>query len=88
MDTNFLIMPFVDESPEFVNGFECGQIWEKLKNGGSLVGYTIHTENSAQMQMICDYYKVPCKINVHKSDPEWSELWTANFPTDDEINCW
>jgi hypothetical protein len=80
-----LVMPFVDESIEFVCGFECGQIWEKLKNGNSFVGYTIHTENSAQVQMICDYYKVPCKIEVFKSDPTYSLLWTTAKDIHDSI---
>lgn len=80
MNESNLIMPFVDESPEFVNGFECGQIWEKLKAGHSFCGYLIHTENSAQVQMICDYYAVPCNINVNKDDSTWSLFWTVKFP--------
>lgn len=76
------LMPFIDESESFVHGFECGQIWQKLQGGNSFVGYTIHTENSAQIQMICDHFKLPCKIMVWKSDPTYSLLWTADFPND------
>lgn len=79
-------MPFIDESEEFVHGFECGQVWEKLKSGGSLVGYLIHTENSAQIQMICDYYKVRCKIEVHKDDSTWSCLTTAEEGATEFLN--
>lgn len=75
-----MLMPFIDESHEFVNGFECGQIWEKLKIGNTFCGYMVHTENSAQIQMICDYYVVPCKIMVNKDDPGWSLFWTTSFP--------
>jgi hypothetical protein len=74
------LMPFIDDSLSFVHGFECGQVWLKLEQGNSFVGYTVHTENSAQIQMMCDHFKVPCKIQVHKSDPTYSCLYTSEFP--------
>lgn len=70
------IMPFIDESPEFVHGFECGKIWEVLRMGDELTNHPVHTENSAQLQMICDYYKVECEIKVDGYIPEWSLLTT------------
>lgn len=68
------IMEFIDESPSFVHGYECGTISEKLKIGNTLEKYLIHTENSAQIQMICDLYKIKCFITV--IDDTWSELTT------------
>lgn len=71
-----LLMPFVDASDSFTNGFECGQIWEKIKQGGSMLGYLVHLENSAQIQMICDHFECKCDIKVVTE--EWGELTTHN----------
>lgn len=68
------VMEFIDESPSFVHGYECGTISQKLQSGSILVGYLMHTENSAQVQMICDLYKIKCFIKV--IDETWSELST------------
>jgi hypothetical protein len=67
-----LIMPFVDETEAFCNGFECGQIWEKIKSGQEVTSYPVHLENSAQIQMICDLYLVKCEIVV--TSDEWGLL--------------
>jgi hypothetical protein len=72
-----MVMEFIDPSPEFTNGFECGLIWQKLNDGNVLTGYTVHTENSAQIQMICDHFNVPCVIKPYKSDSSWAELSTT-----------
>jgi hypothetical protein len=67
-------MPFIDESHSFVHGFECGTIWQKLENKSRLRNYLIHLENSAQLQMICDYFEVKCFIK--RTDDTYGELTT------------
>lgn len=74
-------MPFIDESPSFVHGYECGMIAQMLKDGNSLIGYLCHTENSAQIQMICDLYNIKCNITV--IDETWSELTTHGLVKED-----
>jgi hypothetical protein len=61
---NSLLMPFIEQSEIYVHGFEAGMIWQILERGEQILGRIIHLENSAQIQMICDYYKVKCKITV------------------------
>jgi hypothetical protein len=85
---NKLLMPFIDESESFTNGFECGQIWEKLQfikeldmPGSRIKDYLIHLENSAQIQAICDHFEVRCFI-AQVSD-EWATL-TTHYTGDEE----
>ena len=51
-------MPFIDESESFTNGFECGQIWEKISQGEMLEKYLCHSENEEQIKMICESFGV------------------------------
>lgn len=85
MKKDLMVIDFIDDSINFVHGFECGLIWNKIENGIHLVGYMIHTENSAQVQGICDYFKVHCKIEVCKEPTGWSLLTTHNMNFPDEI---
>ena len=55
---NTLLMPFIDESESFTNGFECGQIWEKISQGETLEKYLCHSENEEQIKMICESFGV------------------------------
>lgn len=55
---NTLLMPFIDESESFTNGFECGQIWEKISQGERLEKYLCHNENEEQIKMICEGFGV------------------------------
>lgn len=55
---NTLLMPFIDESESFTNGFECGQIWEKISQGETLEKYLCHDENEEQIKMICESFGV------------------------------
>ncbi len=55
---NTLLMPFIDESESFTNGFECGQIWEKISQGEILEKYLCHSENEEQIKMICESFGV------------------------------
>lgn len=74
-------MPFIDESPSFVHGYECGTISQKLQDGNRLIKYLCHIENSAQIQMICDLYKIKCFITV--IDDTWGYLTTHSNEGDD-----
>jgi hypothetical protein len=71
--SNTLLMPFVDESESFTNGFECGQVWQRISDGESFERCLIHKCNEKQIEMICESFGV--KYLIQKSaDPEWSLL--------------
>lgn len=67
-----LIMPFKDQSKSFTNGFECGQIWEKMENGVEFKMYPIHYENIKQIQMMADRFGYELEILDYNID--WSEM--------------
>lgn len=58
MEQNTLLMPFLDESESFTNGFECGQIWQRISEGETFEKQLIHTENKEQVEMICRSFGV------------------------------
>lgn len=70
--SNVLIMPFLDKGESFTNGFECGQIWNKIEEGEVLEGYLIHTENIEQIKLICRTFGVECGIEI--CNEEWAYL--------------
>lgn len=51
-----LIMPFIDESKSFTEGFECGMIWGLIKSGECLDNHPIHNVNVEQVKMICETF--------------------------------
>jgi hypothetical protein len=69
MEKNTLLMPFLDESESFTNGFECGQIWQRVSEGETFDKQLIHTENKEQIEMICRSFGVDFGII------EYNETW-------------
>lgn len=59
------LMPFFDKSDAFTEGFECGQIWERIKNGETFVGQPIHVKNIPQIELICEMYGVTPEIEIY-----------------------
>ncbi len=70
-----LLMPFLTDDPIFTEGFECGMLWEKMKNSESFDLLPIHVANIKQIELICHHFGYEYKINSY--DDEWSQL-TAN----------
>ncbi len=80
-EKNMLLMPFEDSSESFTNGFECGQIWEKLQSNEKLNGYLIHSCNIKQIKKIAETFMTLITIK-ETSDEEWSLLYTKDFEMD------
>jgi hypothetical protein len=51
-----LVMPFLDESESYCNGFELGQIWERMKNGDQINTQPVHVTNKKQLVLCCEYH--------------------------------
>ncbi len=46
-----LVLPFIDQSPEFCHGFECGQQYARMQHGrDNAFSQTVHTENLGQLR--------------------------------------
>lgn len=51
-----LIITFTDQSPSFVNGFECGKLWQIMESREFEIQQTIHTENIDVIKMMCGHF--------------------------------
>jgi hypothetical protein len=59
-----LIMPFIDESPPFAHGFECGQLWQQMTDGKTITDEMICAENREQVEIMCRRFGYSCEIGV------------------------
>jgi len=75
---NVLLMPFIDDSENFTNGFECGQIWEKISQGEILEKYLCHSENEEQIKMICESFGVKYSFEEAK-EPGKSSIYSSGW---------
>lgn len=69
-------IPFFTDSPDYVQGFECGIIWNMLTEGAPIHAMNIHTANAAQIVLMCVELGVSYRIS--EQDSTWS-LLTANI---------
>jgi hypothetical protein len=69
---NTLLMPFIDESESFTNGFECGQIWQMISEGDIIGRHLVHRENIEQIELICRSFGVDFGIDI--ADDTWAYL--------------
>lgn len=67
-----IVMPFDDQSHSFAHGFECGQIWEKMKLTEKFESHLFHTQNKKQVENMCKRFHYTCKIET--IDEYWSRL--------------
>jgi len=51
-----LVLRFEDQSNSFTHGFECGIIWQKLKDKQVIDRETINTENKEQIQQMAEVH--------------------------------
>lgn len=68
-----LIVSFEDQSPSYVNGFEAGGIWERLRSGNEAeIEVTIHTANRETVSRMCvaEGWSVEFKGTEYE---EWTE---------------
>lgn len=72
MSKNILVMPFVDESESFTNGWECGEIWAEMERGTSFDKKLIHTVNIKQINLMCEHFGYSHIIKEY--DDTWAYL--------------
>lgn len=65
MSKDILLMPFVDESSSFTNGFECGQIWEEMTQGKEFSKRLVHTENIEQINLMADHFGYVIEVETN-----------------------
>lgn len=58
------LMPFLDASESFVNGWECGTIWDAMTRGEAFKGKVVHTANKDQLTMMADHHGYECSFEA------------------------
>lgn len=53
---NILLLPFLDESPSFVHGYECGRFSYRIAQGEVIDYIPVHAVNVEQLIIICEYH--------------------------------
>lgn len=74
---NTLLMPFIDSSESFTNGFECGQIWQRISEGESFDRQLVHLDNQKQIEMICESFGVG--FTIESANEEWAYLTVSRI---------
>lgn len=70
---NILLVPFIDESESFTNGFECGMIWELMSNNIFIEDKLIHNENLEQIKLIAEHFGYDYNLK-DAEDGQWHYL--------------
>ena len=47
-----LVLPFLNQTEDFVLGFEAGTVWHAMRSGENLIEGTYHERNRAQLLMM------------------------------------
>lgn len=68
---NVLLIPFKDESETFTLGFECGMLWERIKEGEKFT-QPVHAKNIEQIESICEAFSV--EFRIERVNEEWAHL--------------
>lgn len=69
---NTLLMPFLNESLDFVLGFEAGQIWEQIIEGNMIDNKIFHSKQIEQIELICESFG--CNYSIREIDDTFSSL--------------
>ena len=73
-----LIMKFLDQSPSFCYGFECGQLWHALTRCESVHDYLAHTDNKVQLELILKRFLYKYTITPAYEDPRFNDWILIN----------
>lgn len=65
-------MPFLDESHNFTNGFECGQIWERMSKAEVIKNQVVHVVNVEQIKLMAEYWGYEATFKDY--DDTWTYL--------------
>lgn len=69
MDNYVLLMPFLDESANFSNGFAMGQLWEKMSNNEEFENHSVRQENGEQVELMANHFGY--NFSLTEYDEEW-----------------
>lgn len=53
---NVLLCSIINDSPDFISGFECGQIWEVMGLGNELKSRPVRPISIEQIRLTCEAF--------------------------------
>jgi hypothetical protein len=71
-----LLMPFINQSVDYVLGVELGILWEKFEQGVEVSNYLIRQDNLEQIKMMCEVFHLD--ISVEHLSEGWANITTHN----------
>lgn len=72
MEEYVMLYPFLTDDSNWVLGYECGMMSEKMRNSDEFDEYVFHSKNADQLKVILDHYGYEYNITI--SDEDWSYL--------------
>jgi protein-arginine kinase activator protein McsA len=72
IDIMEMIMPFLDESKSYTQGFECGRVWAEMKTKQPFKDYPIHKSNAEQIKLVAKV--LGYEISITELNETWSIL--------------
>ena len=65
-----LLMPFLDDSESFANGFDCGKLWVAMERGQPVRGFFRQSMKS-QFEMMCRRHLYTYQLQDSSPDYFW-----------------
>lgn len=75
-----IVMSFNDQSESYTLGFECGMIWELLRQGVPPGSITVHSANIDQLHKVAEHYGMKMFVDRTPEYPEWCVVAFAKAP--------
>ena len=65
-----MLMPLLDPSESYVNGFEAGMLWKIMESGQPVKQYLVHTVNMKQIELMAKRFHYTLIVN--STEEEWT----------------
>lgn len=57
-----LVMPFLSDDPKFCLGWECGMLYQRMRDGADEIEVAIHADNDEQVLLVARRLHYACEI--------------------------
>ena len=69
-----LVLPFIDQSPSFVNGWEAATLWTKMEAGDATISGYFHSTNDDMLLLMAARRGYFATLERYEDAPEWSHM--------------
>lgn len=82
-----IVMSFNDQSESYTLGFECGMIWELLRQGVPQDSITVHAANIDQLHKVAKHYGMKMFVDRTPEYPEWAVVAFSKAPKERHLHA-